>query len=195
MALAMARGTEWEGDAELATTEHGKGDNYSITPILQDNQFPENFPMGLTMNPALKFWKSAYLEGTTVLTTVSTTATIMADIRVWCLVIDRRYNPTFGEPFPVSIRHDDTIHDLKIKISKAPHRPDFIVDTNSIEIWKCKSLKLSAKDSFGQMKKQLGNLAFSDGEDSHVQHLGAAQRVMELQLEDNEILLAVVPGN
>ncbi|KAH9173925.1 hypothetical protein EDB89DRAFT_2068158 [Lactarius sanguifluus] len=70
-----------------------------------------------------------------------------------------------------------------------------IVFTNSIQIWKCKSLKLSAKDSFGQTTKQVSDLRFSDEEGSHVQHLGAAQRMMELQLEDNEILLALVPSS
>ncbi len=95
----------------------------------------------------------------------------------------------------MSIRHDDTIHTLKIKIWAAEHSPDLIVNTNAIEIWACESLKLSAKDSFGQMKMELGHVEFSEDDDSPVRHLGAAQRVMDVPLEDNEILLAVVPGN
>ncbi|KAH9032113.1 hypothetical protein EDB84DRAFT_1438713 [Lactarius hengduanensis] len=116
-----------------------------------------------------------------------------SDIQVWCLAIDDHYNPIFGEPFPVSVRQDDTIHDLKIKILETPHSADFVVFTNSIQIWKCKSLKLSARDSFGQTTKQVSDLRFSDEEDSPVQHLGAARRMMELQLQDSEILLALVP--
>lgn len=71
--------------------------------------------------------------------------------------------------------------------------PNLQVTTNRIEIWKCKNLKLSAKDSFGLTKKQLRKFKFSDDESSDVQHLGVAQRVRELQLEDNELLLALVP--
>ncbi|KAH9026590.1 hypothetical protein EDB85DRAFT_2149032 [Lactarius pseudohatsudake] len=118
-----------------------------------------------------------------------------SDIQVWCLAIDDHYNPIFGEPFPVSVRQDDTIHDLKIKILDTPHSPDFIVYTNTIQIWKCKSLKLSAKDSFGQTTKQVSDLRFSDEEDSPVEYLGAARRMMELQLQDSEILLALIPSS
>ncbi|KAI9451177.1 hypothetical protein BJY52DRAFT_1215176 [Lactarius psammicola] len=119
----------------------------------------------------------------------------IANIQVWCLLIDRHYNPTFGEPFPVSIRHNDTIHELKIKIEEAPHWPKVIIATNKFEIWKCKSLKLSAKDPFSKTEKQLFSLEFDkdEDEDSHVQRVGAAQRVTELKLEDNELLLARVP--
>ncbi|KAH9060288.1 hypothetical protein EDB87DRAFT_1683853 [Lactarius vividus] len=115
------------------------------------------------------------------------------DIQVWCLVIDDHYNLNFGEPFPVSVRQDDTIHKLKIKMKLVAHEPNFPVNANRIQIWKCKSLKLSAKDSFSQTRKQVNGLKFSDEEDSDVQHLGAAQRMMELQLKDSEILLAMIP--
>ncbi|KAH9032117.1 hypothetical protein EDB84DRAFT_1561174 [Lactarius hengduanensis] len=116
-------------------------------------------------------------------------------IPVWCLAIDNHYNPIFGESFPVTVSHDCTIYDLKIKIMGEEHSPHLrrVVVTNSLQIWKCKSLKLSAKDSFSQTRKQVSNLRFSDEEDSHVQHLGAAQRMMDLQLEDSEILLALDP--
>ncbi|KAH8986414.1 hypothetical protein EDB86DRAFT_3246109 [Lactarius hatsudake] len=103
---------------------------------------------------------------------------------VWCLAIDNHHNPIFGEPFPVTIKIMETEH--------SPHLRRVVV-TNSLQIWKCKNLKLSAKDSFSQTRKQVGNLRFSDEEDSHVQHLGAAQRIMDLQLEDSEILLALEP--
>ncbi|KAH9173927.1 hypothetical protein EDB89DRAFT_2068160 [Lactarius sanguifluus] len=119
----------------------------------------------------------------------------MADIKIWCLVIDHDHHLTFGEPFPVTVLRDDTIHDLRIKIMGVEHSPNLrrLVVTNSLQIWKCKSLKLSAKDPFSQTRKQVSNLRFSDEEDSHVQHLGAAQKIMELQLEDSEILLARDP--
>lgn len=65
--------------------------------------------------------------------------TTMEDVEIWCLLIDHDHKSTFGEPFPVSISHGDTIHKLKIKIWGAPNSPDLVVTTNSIEIWKCKS--------------------------------------------------------
>jgi hypothetical protein len=67
----------------------------------------------------------------------------MADnIQIWCLLIDHDYKttPGLGEPFPVSIRRDGTIHELKIVIYKGrppAHYPGALA--NSIEIWKCKS--------------------------------------------------------
>jgi len=116
----------------------------------------------------------------------------MPNIKVWCLLIDHEHKPTFGEPFPVDLNHDDTIHQLKIKIRWGPNSDDLHGTANRIEIWKCKSLKLSAKDSFDQTKEQLGDNGFSGDWNSHFQHFGVAQRVMELQLED-ELLLAIGP--
>ncbi|KAH9032116.1 hypothetical protein EDB84DRAFT_1578651 [Lactarius hengduanensis] len=131
------------------------------------------------------------------------TTTIMAtNLNVWCLLIDENHEPIFGEPFPVSIRHDDMIHELKVKIqmmwnrSKLSHIPP-----NDLEIWKCKSLELSARDSFDLTKNQLDGLKFFDDEDSdvtaniQVQHLGVAQRMTEFSRDDDEIWLVVVPQN
>ena len=115
---------------------------------------------------------------------------------VWCLLIDHNCKPTFGEPFSVSICTGLTVHDLKIRIcqdSRGEPRRDIHVATNRVEIWRCKKLKLFAKDSFHLIKKQLSNLKFSDDEDSDAQHLAAAQSVTELELEHSELLLALVP--
>ena len=64
-------------------------------------------------------------------------------IEVWCLFIDKDHNLTFGEPFPVLIRDDQTTHDLKTKIYETPHspksQPHMKFSTNQIEIWKGKS--------------------------------------------------------
>ena len=54
-------------------------------------------------------------------------------------------------------------------------------------------MKLSAKDSFGLTNKKLRKFKFSEDEGSDVQHLGVAQRIKELQLGDDELLLALVP--
>ena len=121
----------------------------------------------------------------------------MAETEVWCLLIDHNHKPTFGEPFPLFIRPDGRIHELKIKIRSIPSayeaRPNLQVSTNRIEIWRCKNMKLSAKDSFGLTKKKLRKFKFSEDESSDVQHLGVAQRIKELQLGDDELLLALVP--
>src|ERR1700761_507009 len=127
--------------------------------------------------------------------------TFNVPIKVWCLLIDHNHEPTFGEPFPVSMYSEDTTHDLKMKISKgqgrgtqsSPEWPFVQFATNKIKIWKCKVLKLSAKDPFGLTTNRLHNFKFSDDEDSDVQHLGVAQRMRELGIEDNELLLAMVP--
>ncbi|KAH9037363.1 hypothetical protein EDB83DRAFT_2514240 [Lactarius deliciosus] len=127
----------------------------------------------------------------------------MADIKIWCLVIDHDHHLTFGEPFPVTVRHDDTIHDLKIKIMETQHSPDLhrVVSTNSIEIWTCDSSKsssmLSAKNCVHQTGMQLYELDFSesDEEPRDVWHLGAAQKVIDLELEVDEILLALIPSS
>ncbi|KAI9438120.1 hypothetical protein H4582DRAFT_2057604 [Lactarius indigo] len=125
----------------------------------------------------------------------------MTDIKLWCLAIDHNHNPNFGEPFPVTVGRDDTIHDLKIKIMGTQHSPDLhrVVVTNSIEIWHCDSSKsdskLSAKEYFHQTERKIRELNFSESDDEprDVWHLGAAQKVVDLELEDNEILLALVP--
>ncbi|KAI9451174.1 hypothetical protein BJY52DRAFT_1191179 [Lactarius psammicola] len=116
----------------------------------------------------------------------------MADINVWCLFIDHDHKPIFGEPFPVSIRHDDTIHELKIRIMSGCSRKARFAFTvpSEIGIWQCK--RLSAKYPLNLTKKLLSDLKFSDDEDSDVQQLGVAQKVIELRLEDDEILLALV---
>ena len=117
---------------------------------------------------------------------------------VWCLLIDRNHRATFGEPFPVYIRGDQTTHDLKIRISTQPGSPETRVDlpvsTNQIEIWKCKSLKLSSRDSFGRTKQQLRSFKFSEDDNSDAQHIGVSQKMRELALQDNELLLVLVPS-
>jgi hypothetical protein len=118
----------------------------------------------------------------------------MADLTVWCLLLDYNYKPNLGEPFPVSLSSDHTVHDLKIRLNQYPLlRSDMKASTNSIEIWRCKKLKLFAKDSFSLIKSQLHDIGFRSSEDSHVQHLGTAQRVTELELEDSKLLLAMIP--
>ncbi|KAH9060290.1 hypothetical protein EDB87DRAFT_1577039 [Lactarius vividus] len=122
---------------------------------------------------------------------------------VWCLLIDECHEPNFGEPFPVSIRHDDTIHELKVKIQMMWNRHKLShVPPNHLEIWKCESLELSARDSFDLTKKKLDDLKFYDdyNDDTdvtvNVQHLGVAQRMSEFSnLRDDEIWLVVVPQN
>ncbi|KAH9077532.1 hypothetical protein EDB83DRAFT_2514239 [Lactarius deliciosus] len=120
---------------------------------------------------------------------------------VWCLLIDEDHEPDFGEPFPVSIRHDDTIHELKVKIQMMWNRHKLShIPPNDLEIWKCKSLELSARDSFDLTKSQLDGLTFFNDEHSdvtaNVQHLGVAQRMTEFSnLGDDEIWLVVVPHN
>ena len=111
----------------------------------------------------------------------------------WCLLIDHNCKPTFGEPFPVNMYPGQTVHEIKKKIRAVDELPDIKVATNKIEVWRCKKLKLFANASFSLIKNQLCNLKFSDDEDSDVQHLGAAQMMMELELESREILLVLVP--
>jgi len=135
-------------------------------------------------------------------TTLSATTTIMADIKlievtqVWCLLIDHNYKPTLEEPFPVSLLPVDTIHVLKFTIfeehmERRSHPA--VPYANSLGIWKCKNPKLSAKDPFSQTKEQLDEIRFSGDWKGRVQHLGVAQRVKELELEGDELLLVVMP--
>ncbi|KAH9173923.1 hypothetical protein EDB89DRAFT_2228399 [Lactarius sanguifluus] len=127
----------------------------------------------------------------------------MADIKFWCLFIDHDHDPTFGEPFPVTVRHDDTIHDLKIKIMGTPYySPNLhrFTTANCIEIWKYSpesDSKLSAKDCFHQTGRTICEVEFSesDEEPRDVWHLGAARKVVDLDLEEDEILLALVPSS
>ncbi|KAH9037423.1 hypothetical protein EDB83DRAFT_2524711 [Lactarius deliciosus] len=116
----------------------------------------------------------------------------MAEINVWCLLIDRDHKPTFGEPFPVLVRHDNTIHDLKIRIISGWSRTKLAYTVpGKIGIWRCK--RLSAKHPLNRTKKLLSDLKFDEDEDSDVQQLAVALKVMELKLEDDEILLALLP--
>jgi hypothetical protein len=120
-------------------------------------------------------------------------------ITVWCVLLDNNFKPSFGEPFPVTIGYDGTTHEVKIRISGPPEppqsRPHLNVVANKIEIWKCKSLKLSAKAAFGQIKMHLHNFHFSyDETQNHdAQHVGVAQMIRELELENYELLLARMP--
>jgi hypothetical protein len=120
----------------------------------------------------------------------------MSSNKVWCLLIDHDHKPAFGEPFPVSISPDDTVHDLKKKI-KAGYDKLPNISPNELEVWKGKGFprSLSAKYSFGLTKKSLGNFAFC--EDGHgysdVQHLVVTQLLVELSLESGELLLVLVP--
>ena len=125
------------------------------------------------------------------------------NLKVWCLLISLAdHKPTFGEPFPVSIRPTDTVHDLKKKITEGPGYdsnkfPD--ISPNELEIWmrKCKSnsRKLSANDSFTRTKQYLGDFRFFDNEFrySDVEHLSVARLLVELPLEPCELLLVLVP--
>ena len=124
-----------------------------------------------------------------VTTPFSATTTIMADFKVWCLLIDPDHKPSFGEPFPVPTRLVDKVHELKIKIRNERNSNLYPICTfpNRIEIWKCASPKLSAKDSFYQTKEILDEINFSGNWKGHVQHLGPAQKAKELELEDNSL--------
>ena len=121
------------------------------------------------------------------------------NLKVWCLLIDNDHKPIFGEPFPMSMRLDDTIHELKKKIGHGGYGTDKFPDVspNELEIWKCKafSRKLSANDSFGRTKKYLGDFRFSDDEHdySDVEHLGVTRLLVELPLEPGELLLVLMP--
>jgi len=102
----------------------------------------------------------------------------------------------------VSTRRNGTIYELKIVlygVLERVHRSpalDFFGNPiiNSTEIWKFKSPKLSANDDFDQTKAQLNDIRISDNWGSHVQHLGTARKVTELELEDNELLLVMKPS-
>ncbi|KAH9035407.1 hypothetical protein EDB84DRAFT_1660602 [Lactarius hengduanensis] len=80
-----------------------------------------------------------------------------------------------------------------------PDSPDLhrFTTANSIEIWKYLSSepdpKLSAKDCFHQTGRKICEVEFSesDEEPRDVWHLGAAQMVIDLELEEDEILLAL----
>lgn len=104
-------------------------------------------------------------------------------------------------PLPVSIRPDDTIHELKkrIQAGPGPRYDKFLnISPNELEIWKCKlkgsSRKLSANHSFGQTKRYLGDFTFSGDEQgySDAQHLGVTQLLAELSLESGELLFVLV---
>ncbi|KAH8986418.1 hypothetical protein EDB86DRAFT_2832709 [Lactarius hatsudake] len=103
----------------------------------------------------------SYRESESATSTI--TADITAESNVWCLVIDSDHKPTFGEPFPVVVDQNSTIHELKSSIVPRNH------PTGS-------------------------DFKFSDDEpeDSDVQQLGVAQKVKELSLNKDEILLALL---
>jgi hypothetical protein len=98
------------------------------------------------------------------------------------------------------IRPDDTIYDLKNKIKSGLEYDELSgISPNKMEIWKCyggSAKKLCAYDSFGETKKALDSLKFSDERYSNgrirtasqVQHLGVAQSVAQLPLEPDELL-------
>jgi hypothetical protein len=118
---------------------------------------------------------------------------------VWCLLIDRNHKPSFGEPINEHLYKDSyTIHDLKYRLKNGDNKSDFQHHTaNRIEIWRCNAVKLSNKVSLTRLKELLSHVNFSDGseEERHhdVQHLGAGQTIGEIGLEDDELLLVVVP--
>jgi len=115
--------------------------------------------------------------------------------KVWCLLIDHELKPSFGEPLFEWLGPDGTIHDLKMEIRRGASSDDlFPIIANRLQIWKCKSLKLSANDPFRRTKKLLNKLKFSYDENSDVQHLAPAQIVKDLGLEGDEVLLVVVPN-
>ena len=93
----------------------------------------------------------------------------------------------------MSIRLVDTIHELKIKI--CAEKRSFTTHTvpNCMEIWKFRSLYLSAEESFNETEGKI--LRISSTWSNQVQHLGVALKVNELGLRINEILLAVIPRN
>ena len=114
---------------------------------------------------------------------------------VWCLLIDRDHEPSFGEPIFEWAMHTDSIHQLKLKLKMGDNNGDFDSDSpaNRIEIWKCKTLKLSHKDTLTRLKGPLSKIKFSEDEDGDVQLLAAGQSMRELGLEADELLLVVVP--
>ncbi len=110
------------------------------------------------------------------------------------LLINYEPKPTFGEPLFECLDPKDTIHDLKMEIKKGASMSNLTgITANRLQIWKCKSLKLSANDSFNRTKKLLKSIKFSHDENSDVQHLAPAQIVRDLGLAADELLLVLVP--
>ena len=113
---------------------------------------------------------------------------------IWCLLIDRDHKPTFGDPIPEWVSDTDSIHQLKLRLKQGNNKEDFYgPPANRIQIWRCKSPKLSPKVSLNHLKEIISNIKFSDGDDSDVQLLSAGQSVAELGLKDDELLLVAVP--
>ncbi|KAH9077537.1 hypothetical protein EDB83DRAFT_2311278 [Lactarius deliciosus] len=118
----------------------------------------------------------SYRESESATSTI--TADITAESNIWCLVIDSDHKPTFGEPFPVVVDQNSTIHELKLSIVPRNHPTGRFFRTlpSDIGIWRCKGL--SAKYPLNRVKKLLSDFKFSDDEpeDSDVQQLGVAQK-------------------
>ncbi|KAH9060286.1 hypothetical protein EDB87DRAFT_1728586, partial [Lactarius vividus] len=114
--------------------------------------------------------------------------------KVWCLLIDHELKPTIGEPLSEWSESNGTIHDLEVTIKQGTGSRDLLrITANRMQIWKCKSLRLSANDPFRRTRKLLQNIKFSYDENNDVQHLAPAQIVKDLEPADDELLLVVVP--
>jgi len=121
---------------------------------------------------------------------------------IWCLLIDKEHKPSFGAPFNQYVTNDSsTIHDLKRNLKGGDNKNDFQYGpANRIDVWRCKSVKLSPKDSLTRLKSLLSDVNFSDDSEASseerpgdVQHLTAGQTFSEIGLEDDELLVVMVP--
>jgi len=112
----------------------------------------------------------------------------MADTKQWCALIDNDKS-LIGDVFDVET---NTVSSLKRAVKEAHSIKLQNIDAPDLVVWWCKSLKLLSDAKAKDLKKSLATVDFSD-EDS-VFCVDGAQRLKDLKLFENELLLVEVPS-
>ncbi|KAL5485593.1 hypothetical protein ACEPAI_6634 [Sanghuangporus weigelae] len=111
----------------------------------------------------------------------------MTDLKVWCLLIDRKQKAAFGDVFDVEVHSGAYIEDLKKKVKEEQLDVLGDVDLAMLTVWRCMNPKLLAEVNMAQLEKNLSNVDLTD--ETKTEELAAGQEIKSLHLSRSEILL------
>ena len=116
----------------------------------------------------------------------------MAEIRAWCLVIDRSEKlAILGDAFSVKVHPDADVGDLREQIVETQVDLSHVLP-RMLTVWRCLDPKLLSTMNRIQLGRKLRDVDLTD--ETKARRLAAKEAVKELGLSHTELLLVELPG-
>ncbi|KAF8271053.1 hypothetical protein EI94DRAFT_632016 [Lactarius quietus] len=99
--------------------------------------------------------------GAISLSATSSYTTVMANTKVWCLLINQA-KEHYGTLFKIEVSSTDYIDDLKVKVKLRKECTLDNVDADELVVWKCEDPRLTPTTKRTEMAELLKNMDFQD---------------------------------